>query len=60
MKSMIITPNSDDPEVQLLSAEFKKLGYSVQYFVPSSIMVDVGLQRSFYKQFESIKPNLVK
>jgi RimK family alpha-L-glutamate ligase len=56
MKSMIITPNSDDPEVQLLSAEFKKLGYSVQYFVPSSIMVDVGLQRSFYKQFESIKP----
>ena len=56
MKSMIITPNSDDPEVQLLSAEFKKLGYNVQYFVPSSIMVDVGLQRSFYKQFESIKP----
>jgi tetrahydromethanopterin:alpha-L-glutamate ligase len=55
MKSMIITPNSDDPEVQLLSAEFKKRGYNVHYFIPSSIMVDVGLQRSFYKQFESIK-----
>jgi RimK family alpha-L-glutamate ligase len=53
---MIITPNSDDPEVQILSAEFKKRGYNVHYFIPSSIMVDVGFQRSFYKQFEFLEP----
>ncbi len=56
MKSMIITPNSKDPEVQILSAEFEKSGYNVQYFIPSTIMVDVGFQRSFYKQFESLEP----
>jgi RimK family alpha-L-glutamate ligase len=42
--------------VQILSAEFEKCGYNVQYFIPSSIKVDVGFQRSFYKQFESLEP----
>ncbi|MFX1379240.1 MAG: RimK family alpha-L-glutamate ligase [Promethearchaeota archaeon] len=56
MESMIITPNSEDPEVQILSKEFEKHGYKVRYFVPSSIRVDVGFQRSFYKHFESIEP----
>jgi RimK family alpha-L-glutamate ligase len=56
MKTMIITPNSKDPEVQILSAEFEKCGYNVQYFIPSTIMVDVGFQRNFYKQFESLEP----
>ncbi|MFX0022853.1 MAG: RimK family alpha-L-glutamate ligase [Candidatus Hermodarchaeota archaeon] len=55
MNSMIITPNSKDPEVQILSAEFEKRGYKVQYFIPSAIMVDVGFKRSFYKQFESLE-----
>jgi RimK family alpha-L-glutamate ligase len=53
---MIITPNSKDPEVQILSNELKKRGYIVHYFIPSTIKVDVGFQRSFYKQFESLEP----
>jgi len=56
MESMIITPNSKDPEVQILSTEFEKRGFKVQYFIPSTIRVGVGFQRSFYKQFESLKP----
>ena len=56
MESMIITPNSKDPEVQILSTEFEKRGFKVQYFIPSTIKVGVGFQRSFYKQFESLKP----
>ncbi|MFX0038912.1 MAG: RimK family alpha-L-glutamate ligase [Promethearchaeota archaeon] len=56
MESMIITPNSKDPEVQILSEEFKKRGYNTHYFIPSTIKVNVGFQRSFYKQFESLEP----
>jgi RimK family alpha-L-glutamate ligase len=56
MESMIITPNSKDPEVQILTEEFKKHGYRVNYFIPSTIRVGVGFQRSFYKHFESIEP----
>ena len=56
MESMIITPNSNDPEVQILSEEFKKRGYNTLYFIPSTIKVNVGFQRSFYKQFESLEP----
>jgi len=56
MESMIITPNSKDPEVQILSKELEKRGYKVQYFIPSAIKVGIGFQRSFYKQFESLEP----
>jgi len=56
MESMIITPNSKDPEVQILSEEFQKRGYNVHYFIPSTIKIDVGFQRSFYKQFEFLEP----
>jgi RimK family alpha-L-glutamate ligase len=56
MKSMIITPNSEDPEVQILSNELKHHGYKVQYFIPSTIKVGVGFQRDFYKQFENLEP----
>ncbi|UCC18899.1 MAG: RimK family alpha-L-glutamate ligase [Promethearchaeota archaeon] len=56
MKSMIITPNSQDPEVQILSYELKKRGYNVQFFIPSTIKVDIGFHRKFYKQFESLEP----
>ncbi|MFX0002781.1 MAG: RimK family alpha-L-glutamate ligase [Candidatus Hodarchaeota archaeon] len=56
MESMIITPNSNDPEVQILSEEFKKRGYNTLYFIPSTIKVNVGFQRNFYKQFESLEP----
>lgn len=56
MESMIITPNSQDPEVQILSFELEKRGCNVHYFIPSTIKVGVGFQRSFYKQFESLEP----
>ena len=56
MESMIITPNSKDPEVQILSKELEKRGYKVQYFIPSAIKMSVGFQRSFYKHFESLEP----
>ena len=38
---MIITPKPSDPEVQILSEEFKKRGYEIQYFVPSSVKVRI-------------------
>ncbi|MFW9998548.1 MAG: RimK family alpha-L-glutamate ligase [Candidatus Hodarchaeota archaeon] len=56
MKSMIITPNSKDPEVQILTNELKKCGYDTHYFIPSMIKVGIGFQRDFYKQFESLEP----
>ena len=56
MHSMIITPRPSDPEVQILSSEFKKRGYEVQYFIPSTIKVGVGFQRDFYRQFEHLEP----
>jgi len=56
MESMIITPNSQDPEVQILSNELKIRGYKVQYFIPSTIKVGIGFQRNFYKQFEHLEP----
>ncbi len=56
MKSMIISPNSLDPEVQILSNELKSRGYDVQYFIPSTIKVGIGFQRKFYEQFEHLEP----
>ena len=56
MESMIITPNSKDPEVQILSKEFEKRGYKVQYFIPSTIKVDIGFQHNFFKHFEKLEP----
>ncbi len=53
---MIITPNSGDPECQILSNELENRGYKVNFFIPSTIKVDVGFQRNFYKQFESLEP----
>ncbi|TET55680.1 MAG: RimK family alpha-L-glutamate ligase [Promethearchaeota archaeon] len=56
MESMIITPNSKDPEVEILSKELKKRGLKVRYFIPSTIKVGVGFQANFYKQFETLEP----
>jgi RimK family alpha-L-glutamate ligase len=53
---MIITPNSKDPEVQILSNELKTRGYKVQYFVPSTIRLDIGFHRSFNQRFENLEP----
>ena len=56
MHSMIITPNPSDPEVQLLSKEFKKRRYEVQYFIPSSMKVKVFFRDRFEEQFENLDP----
>ncbi len=53
---MIITPNPSDPEVQLLSKEFKKRRYEVQYFIPSSMKVKVFFRDRFEEQFENLDP----
>jgi len=55
MKSMIITPKPSDPEVVILSNEFKKKGYEIKYFVPSSIKVNIG-DSSFGDTFKDLEP----
>jgi len=55
MHSMIITPNPNDPEVQVLSEEFKKRGYEVKYFIPSKIKVKID-HKQFQDQFEKLDP----
>ncbi|MFX1498209.1 MAG: RimK family alpha-L-glutamate ligase [Promethearchaeota archaeon] len=55
MHSMIITPSPLDPEVQALSAQFKKLGYSVGYFVPSKFIAKINISH-FEDQFKDLEP----
>ena len=55
MQSMIITPNPEDPEVIILSKEFKKRGYKVDYFIPSKMKVKINLE-SFSKTFDHLEP----
>jgi len=52
---MIITPNPNDPEVQVLSEEFKKRGYEVKYFIPSKVKVKID-HKQFQEQFEKLEP----
>ena len=56
MHSMIITPNPSDPEVQVLSNEFEKRGFRVEYFIPSQMMVKISFEDKFKKQFENLEP----
>ncbi len=53
---MIITPNPSDPEVQLLSKEFEKRGFRVEYFIPSKMIVKVSFEDKFKTQFENLEP----
>lgn len=53
---MIISPNSKDPEVQILSNEFKNRGYEVRFFIPSTIKVGIGFQPKFSEQFDLLEP----
>ena len=55
MHSMIITPNPADSEVQILSEEFKKLGYVVQYFIPSKFVAKININH-IQKEFENLDP----
>lgn len=56
METMIITPNPSDPEVKILANELKKRDFKVQYFIPSTIKVNIGFQSRFEKRFESLTP----
>lgn len=58
MDSMIITPKSSDPEVQLLSRELKNRGYKVNYFTPSSIKVKVNISK-FGDYFKNLEPKRI-
>ncbi len=55
MKSMIITPKPSDPEVQMLSNEFNNRDYNVQYFIPSTIKVKIGIVK-FGDLFKDLNP----
>jgi len=52
---MIITPKPDDPEVQILSKEFEKRGYKVQYFIPSKVKVKINIS-NFTDIFKGLDP----
>ncbi len=52
---MIITPNPNDPEVQVLSEEFKKRGYDVKYYIPSKEKVKID-HKQFQEQFAKLDP----
>lgn len=58
MDSMIITPKSSDPEVQLLSRELKNRGFKVNYFTPSSIKVKINISK-FGDYFENLEPKRI-
>ena len=55
MHSMIITPNPNDPEVIILSEEFKKRGYEIDYFIPSKVRVKINIE-SFRETFDQLEP----
>ena len=55
MRSMIITPNPMDPEIQVLSEVFKNRGYKVKYFIPSKVKVKID-NKQFQEQFEKLDP----
>ncbi len=55
MHTMIITPNPKDPEVRVLSKEFKNRGYEVKYFIPSNVKVKID-NKQFKVQFEKLEP----
>ncbi len=56
MESMIITPNPSDPEVQLLTKEFEKKGYNIQYFIPSTVKLSISFKEKFKDKFTNLEP----
>jgi RimK family alpha-L-glutamate ligase len=56
MQTMIITPNPSDPEVQILKNEFEKKNYGVEFFVPSSVKVQISFKNKFKDLFENLEP----
>ncbi|MFW9821291.1 MAG: RimK family alpha-L-glutamate ligase [Candidatus Thorarchaeota archaeon] len=56
MQTMIITPNPSDPEVQILKKEFEKKNYRVEFFIPSSVKVQISFKDKFKDLFENLEP----
>lgn len=56
MKSMIITPNPSDPEVQSLTKEFENRKFQVKYFIPSTMKVNISFNTKFKNMFENLEP----
>ncbi|MFW9897235.1 MAG: RimK family alpha-L-glutamate ligase [Candidatus Thorarchaeota archaeon] len=56
MQTMIITPNPSDPEVQLLKNEFEKKKYKVEFFIPSSVKVQISFRDKFKDIFDNLEP----
>ncbi|MHA1295697.1 MAG: RimK family alpha-L-glutamate ligase [Promethearchaeota archaeon] len=54
MKVMIITPNPEDPEIQLLTKEFRSRGYFAHYFIPSRAKVLI-FKNGFLKTLEKME-----
>jgi RimK family alpha-L-glutamate ligase len=55
LKTIIITPKPQDPEVQLLANELKKRNYEVEYFIPGKVNAKVGIQ-NFGERFKDLQP----
>ena len=56
MQSMLITPNPSDPEVQSLAKEFENRKYNVQFFIPSTMKVNISFNTKFKNIFENLEP----
>ncbi len=56
MESMIISPNPSDPEVQLLTKEFEKKDYKIQYFIPSTVKLSISFKEKFKDKFANLEP----
>lgn len=55
MHTMIITPKPKDHEVTILAKEFNKRGYSVEFFIPEKVKVEIG-SNYFGNLFDSLEP----
>jgi RimK family alpha-L-glutamate ligase len=52
---MIITPKPEDYEVKILTKEFNKRGYDVDFFIPEKVKVKVG-EKYFERLFDVLEP----
>ena len=55
MHTMIITPKPEDYEVKILTKEFNKRGYNVDFFIPEKVKVEVG-ENYFKRLFDALEP----
>jgi RimK family alpha-L-glutamate ligase len=53
MKSIIITPNPEDPEVKILTQKFQQEDFDIDYFIPSQFSVKLS---SFDERFKDLNP----